>query len=189
MKKLLLATILLSAPLFASAGSFTTGNAAAVGIGDQVGSSYDQLLLNGSTNIFAASPSPINVGILDFVVGFNEFSPTNSAILGSLSFDFTLNGVTQSDSLIYAWTSPDPGTIDYISFLAPDPLYYGDYLVTFLAPLTLSGNPGTYSEPLQATIVDPPRAVDEASGLFMLSLGLLMIAFGTTNTSRAYAFN
>ena len=94
MKKLLLATILLSAPLFASAGSFTTGNAAAVGIGDQVGSSYDQLLLNGSTNIFAASPSPINMHSIGFrsKVGGEGVSgsPGSTALLFFIYYIFNI---------------------------------------------------------------------------------------------------
>jgi hypothetical protein len=183
MKKILLVAALLAMPMFANAGTFTTGNATAVGIGDQIGSQYDQLILTGNTNSFVASPSPIDIGTLEFVVGGNYYGTEGTPVFDSLPFSFTLDGVQRSVSLAYSWTSPAPGSVDYISFLAPASLTFGNYLVTFLQPGTLSSGNARVFETLQAVIVDAPN-VDEASGSFMIALGMFMLAYGLSGRTR-----
>ena len=194
MKRLLLVSILLSAPLFASGATFTTGDAIATGIGGPAGNQYDKLILDGYAGVFSPSPAEIDIGLLTFVVNPDLHNIQSTPITGALPFNFTINGITQVASIAYSWTSPSPGNIDFITFTPPSDLVFANYLVDFSNIHNLNGareseNDITAKFKAKITAVNTiaPKPVDEASSLFMITFGMFMIAYGTTNTSRVYA--
>jgi len=170
------AVLLFGEPAAAASVSYSTSSEHAYAIGDQIGSQYDQLLVNGYTGTATAmstQPFSVDFANLEFVVGDNEYNPQNTAVPGSLGFSVTVNGQTLKDTLAYSWVSPTPGTVDYLSFATPQALTFSNAQTTVnvqfnqLAALSSSGAP--VSEDLYGTVSITSNTANAAPISFQVS--------------------
>lgn len=160
------AAMFVAAPAYAA--SYTTDTVTFSGVGDQIGSTFDQVTLGGVSGTFT-NPGVYALNNISFVVGINANSlATTSGIFSNL---ITIGSSSYTYNVPYTITIGAP--IDVITFNAST-VTLGGYTFT-VNPLTLStGN--TTTGVLTANVATA-AAVPEVATWAMMLAGFGMIGF------------
>ncbi len=176
---------------------YSTSGASVTGLGDQLGTVYDQFNLSPFTGTFTGSGA-YEINPFTFVVGNNSYNPivpVPALLLPTLSESFTIDGVTQTLYVPYSIVIDNADTL-YVG-TGPFPLtppgynatlFFPGYEVTIVpgAVGPIGTDPGgvtTFVGGLYAQIT----AVPEPSTWAMVVLGFAGIGFATLCRRRALA--
>ena len=105
------ATMVVSAPAYAA--SYVTDTSTFVAIGDQIGSTFDQVTLGGVSGTIS-SPGPYLINNVSFLVGLNATVPAAST--GTFTNTITIGGTPFSYSVPYTININTFDTITFNSF-------------------------------------------------------------------------
>jgi hypothetical protein len=182
MRRLIIGFVLLSltlvAPVWGNAVSFTAGNSTRTGIGDQIGSLFDKLLITGLVD--ANGDVPAWPGSLDAKIGdytFDVGTNCNTCVPFSDSFalDFTVGSSTQTFNIPFTWTGGDTDRLvtaisNTLSFDLPS----GQQLFVFVRSFDTGpqGN-GSFSGDVSANFSESP----EPSVAVLMLLGVAGLGF------------
>ena len=160
------AALALAAAAPAAAVNYVTGTSTFTGLGDTIGSPYDQITLNGVSGS-ATGPGTYLVNTVDFTVGLNSNdSHTNT---GSFTNTATVDGSPFSYTVPYTIAISSADTIT----IGGNTVHIDGVKVTF-NPLVLNSGGGTVSGDLTASVSVPEPATWAMmlAGFGLVGLGL-----------------
>ena len=149
-----------------AAASYTTNTATFSGLGDTIGSPFDQITLNGVSGT-ATGPGTYLINTVDFVVGLNSNDSHTST--GTFTDTGSVAGSPYTYTVPYSIAISNADTIT----IGGNTLYGGGYKVKFNT-LTLTSGNGTVSGDLTATV-----SVPEPSTWAMMVAGFGLVGLGT----------
>lgn len=158
----------------AEAVTYITTGGSQLGIGDEMSSGFDQLLLTGYSSDISGYGT-IELNPLDFTAGLNAYSA--ETVTGTLSEELTVGGVTQSLSIPYSDNISDTDTL---TIFGGNSLVFGGYTITLDTYVSAPNGGGDSSGVLYATV----SGVPEISTWAMMLLGFAGLGFVGHRASR-----
>lgn len=168
--------ILLTSGFAANALTYeTSGSPTLFSLGDTIGSSYDQLQIQGATGTLISNTDVV-LNTLTFTAGINALVPATYNGLYSFTETITINGLGGPSATI---TVPFNLSISYSDTLTilggtSVSIPVGSNIWNFVVnPLTIGPNSGgPITEALMAHVTDPPAATPLPAAFFLFGSGL-----------------
>jgi PEP-CTERM motif len=150
----------------AHADSFSTSGGSVFSIGDQIGSTFDQIVLDPFSGVLNGAGTYV-LNPLHFIVGINATQATLNNT-GSFSEMLTIGSETQTLTIPF---SVDINYSDTLRILGGSTLAFSGYTVTLNSLGPVTQGVGTYDAALTATVAAVPEP--EIYAMMMAGLGLL----------------
>jgi len=158
------AAMAVAAPAYAQTYSSTTTNF--IGIGDQIGSSYDQVTMTGVSGTITTTPYLYNIYNVSFLVGTNATVAATTS--GTFANSITVAGTPYNFLIPYTIAINSSDTITFNPFTAT----FGNYQFAFNLLQLMSGGP-----PVTGTLTATISAVPEPATWAMMLIGFGAIGF------------